>query len=152
MEHLVDRPVAPTSQPTPPALQPAHTPQPLAHSQAAPVVSPRPPPPCQGSPPLAPPLATDAALGRFLRERGFDTVTSMVAGWTALLWAASLSNRDPQMLTIVQELVDHDLTPLQVNMPVAVARRSGGLHCTWPSTGWCQLRLAASVWTWSDCS
>ena len=104
--------MAPTSQPTPPALQPAQTPQPSAHSQTASVVSPWPP-----SPPLALPCATDSALGRFLLEHGFDTVTSVVEGWTPLLRAAQLSRTYPKMLSIVQEMVKNDsMTPLQLNM------------------------------------
>ena len=107
----------PTSQPTPPALQPVQTPKPSAHSQAASVVSPWPPSPCQGSPPLAQPLATDSALGRFLFKHGFDTVTSTVQGWTPLLWAAKSSKTEPEMLAIVQELVKNDsVTSLQLNM------------------------------------
>ena len=107
----------PTSQPTPPALQPVQTPKPSAHSQAASVVSPWPPSPCQGSPPLAQPLATDSALGRFLVNHGFDTVTSTVQGWTPLLLAAKLSKTHPEMLAIVQELVNkYSVTSLQLNM------------------------------------
>ena len=76
-----------------------------------------PPSPCQGSPPLALPLATDSALGRFLFKHGFETVTSTVQGWTPLLWAAKLSKTDPEMLAIVQELVKNDsVTSQQLNM------------------------------------
>ena len=76
-----------------------------------------PPSPCQESPPLAPPLATDSALGRFLLKHGFDTVTSVVEGWTPLLRAAKLSRTDPKMLSIVQEMVKNaSMTPLQLNM------------------------------------
>jgi len=119
-------PMAPTSQPTPPALQPAQTPQPSAHSQTASVVSPWPPSHCQGSPPLALPLATDSALGRFLLEHGFDTVTSVVEGWTPLLRAAKLSRTDPKMLAIVQELVKNDsVRSLQLNMGLPGERPLG---------------------------
>ena len=82
--------MAPTSQLTPPALQPAQTPQPSAHSQTASVVSPWPPSPCRGPPGVA----TDSALERFLLKHGFDTVTSLVEGWTPLLRAARLSGSD----------------------------------------------------------
>ena len=50
----------------------------------------------------------------------------MVEGWTPLLRAARLSGTDPQMLSIVQEMVDRDsVTPLQLNMPFPGERPHG---------------------------
>ena len=78
------------------------------------------------TPPWAVPLDPDSALGRFLREHGFDIVTSVVEGWTPLLRAARLSKTSPQMFSIILHMVSHRrMTPLYLNMGVLDDRPRG---------------------------
>ena len=122
-------PTAHTTPPpmTPPGLHTAQTLRPLAHSQTAPR-TPTVPPKTSApmTPPWAVPLDPDSALGRFLREHGFDTVTSVVEGWTPLLRAARLSKTYPQMFSIILQMLSHrSVTPLHLNMGVLDDRPRG---------------------------